>query len=324
MKTEHNVHWTDARELTTDQSWELVVTSPPYPGVDMWEDLWRDKTWEERHEWLRPVWETCVEGLCDGGIIAINIGDATVQGDHGMEVLPNHVRISEIMRDLGMTQLPSILWKKSTLSPTSFMGSGMRPPNAYPTQEHEHILLFRKGSMRDPENRDQSAYFWTERNRWFSETWDIRGETQSSDVRDRSAAYPLEIPLTLIRMFSVQGDTVFDPFWGTGTTTAAAMLAARNSLGVEINDLFREVWSDRLENLCQKSREHQENRVRSYLNDTQDKDKPYYNENLGIQVMTQDEQEMRLPIIDQWDTWSCEYTWLDASDMMSQDTFRDF
>jgi DNA modification methylase len=178
--------------------------------------------------------------------------------------------------------------------------------------------------MRDPDNRDKSAYFWTERNEWFSETWNIRGETQESDVRDRSAAYPLEIPLRLTRMFSVQGDTVLDPFWGTGTTTLAAMMSARNSIGVEINDLFREVWEGRFDDLCEKSRTHQEDRVRSYVEETRDRERPYDNENLGIKVMTQDESEMRLPIIDQWDSWSCEYRWLDASEMGTQDTFGDF
>jgi DNA modification methylase len=145
MRTDHQVSWTDVGEWRTDDTWELVVTSPPYPGVDMWEDIWPDLSWEERHEWLATIWETCVEGLVERGIICVNIGDATVQGDHGMRVQPNHSRVSEIMLEMGMTQLPSILWKKSSSSPTAFMGSGMRPPNAYPTQEHEWILLFREG-----------------------------------------------------------------------------------------------------------------------------------------------------------------------------------
>jgi DNA modification methylase len=120
------------------------------------------------------------------------------------------------------------------------MGSGMRPPNAYVTLEHEHLLVFRNGGLRqpDPETRDAAAYFWEERNEWFSDLWEFTGERQrlsgaAAAARERSGAFPLDLPLRLVRMFSVYGDRVLDPFWGTGTTSLAALVSGRSSVGVE-------------------------------------------------------------------------------------------
>jgi len=124
------------------------------------------------------------------------------------------------------------------------MGSGMLPPNAYVTFEHEYLLVFRDGPDRrgfEPgaARRYESASFWEERNRWFSDVRiDVGGTLQAlpgDESRDCAAAYPFEIPSRLINMYSLRGDTVLDPFRGTGTTTLAAMVAARNSVGYEID-----------------------------------------------------------------------------------------
>lgn len=263
MKTEHILHHTDARQLSTleDNSVELVVTSPPYPMIEMWDELFTDlndsigdaldsgngeEAFELMHDELAKVWEEVNRVLVPGGIAAINIGDATrTIGDH-FQVYPNHRPICREFNNLGFHRLPSILWHKPTNSAAKFMGSGMIPPNAYPTLEHENILLFRNGNRRtsfEPENvRYESAYFWEQRNTWFTDLWtDINGceqKLQNIPSRNRSAAYPIDIPLRLIQMYSVQGDTVLDPFWGTGTTTLAAIATARNSVGTEINDKF--------------------------------------------------------------------------------------
>ena len=118
------------------------------------------------------------------------------------------------------------------------MGSGMLPPNAYVTLEHEYVLLFRNGKRSrefEPgsERRYESAYFCEERNEWFSDLWEgVRGELRAlagDESCDRSAAYPFEIPYRLTCMYSVYGDTVLDPFWRTGTGSLATMVAGRNS-----------------------------------------------------------------------------------------------
>jgi DNA modification methylase len=143
------------------------------------------------------------------------------------------------------------------------MSSGILPPNACVTLEHEYVLVFRNGTASrefEPgtERRYKSAYFWEERNRWFSDVWtDVNGEHQSIDwgeLRERFAAYPFEIPYRLISMYSVYGDTVLDPFWGTGTTPFAAIVAGRNSIGSELDAAFVRLFDGRVENVPEYSR----------------------------------------------------------------------
>jgi DNA modification methylase len=146
----------------------------------------------------------------------------------------------------------------------------MVPPNAYVTLEHEYVLVFRNGPDSrafEPhaERRYNAAYFWEERNRWFSDVWtDVGGVEQSLDhdaLRDRAAAYPFEIPYRLVNMYSVYGDTVLDPFWGTGTTSVAALVAGRDSVGVERDPEFAEVFGDRVGDVPALSRRVVESRL---------------------------------------------------------------
>ena len=269
MDTTHEVVCGNAQRLEAiaDASVELVVTSPPYPLVEMWDEAFAsqsqvvgsalragdgEETFEGMHRVLDEVWSEVERVLVDGGIACVNIGDATRTIGGDFQVYPNHARIIDAFQDRGFNVLPDILWRKPTNSMAKFMGSGMRPPNAYVTLEHEYILVFRKGSLRQPhpENRDSSAYFWEERNTWFSDVWtDVNGVSQTledEDSRERSGAYPFDIPHRLINMFSVRGDTVFDPFLGTGTTTLAAICAGRNSIGYELDSTLLEAVSDRV------------------------------------------------------------------------------
>ena len=255
METTHRIVTGDAREIPlADDSVELVVTSPPYPMIEMWDDIFGaldpviadalaagdgDRAFSLMHDVLDEVWAEVDRVLAPGGIACINVGDATRSLSDGFRSYPNHAEITSRLTARGLRALPDILWRKPTNSGAKFMGSGMVPPNAYPTLEHEHILIFRNGERRRLEpgadRRYESAYFWEERNEWFSDLWEFPGEVQDLDegVRDRSGAYPLEVPYRLLSMFSVYGDTVLDPFLGTGTTTLAAMVAGRNSVGVE-------------------------------------------------------------------------------------------
>ncbi|WP_247007643.1 DNA-methyltransferase [Halorientalis litorea] len=265
MQTEHRVVVGDAREMAAldDDSVDLVVTSPPYPLIEQWDDTFTgldpaigealdaddgERAFEAMHDVLDTVWAEVVRVLRQGGIACVNVGDATRSVDGEFRLWPNHAEVVRRLRERGLSSLPGLLWRKPTNSPTKFMGSGTLPPNAYPTLEHEHVLLFRNGSTRryppGDDQRYESAYFWEERNEWFSDLWEIPGEDQrlggdGSVARERSGAFPLEVPLRLIRMFSTYGDTVLDPFWGTGTTTAAAMVAARDSVGYELDEGFR-------------------------------------------------------------------------------------
>jgi DNA modification methylase len=258
METTHRVHVADARSMDAlaDESVELIVTSPPYPMVEMWDDLFADldpavaerlsagdgrAAFRLMHEVLDAVWAEVARVLAPGGVAAVNVVDAPRRVDDRFRLYSNHAEFIRRLTDQGLDPLPDVIWRKPANSSNAFMGSA-RPTNAYVTLEHEYVLLFRKGGPRsfDGEPRSESALFWEERNQWFSDVWDdVRGVGQALDdadgLRDKSAAYPFEIPYRLICMYSVYDDTVLDPFWGTGTTSLAAMVAGRNSVGYELD-----------------------------------------------------------------------------------------
>jgi len=232
----------DARRLAgiRDASVHLVVTSPPYPKIPQWDTLFRAlgaRDYPAMLEVLDAAWRACHRVLVPGGILAVNIGDALRSEDGRFRLWPNHAETLRSATRIGFRPLPYLLWKKPTNRPNAFLGSGFLPPNAYVTLDCEFILLFRKGDLRrlpphDPD-RERSRFSRAERDLWFSQVWsDIRGAPQRR-ADGRSAAFPAAIPERLIRMFSIAGDTVLDPFAGTGTTVWAAARCGRNAIGVE-------------------------------------------------------------------------------------------
>lgn len=325
MRTAHRMIHGDARTLDSieDESVELVVTSPPYPMVEMWDAIFSEmddrvataldahdgaRAFELMHATLDAAWDELARVLVDGGIACINVGDATRSVGGSFRVYPNHVRILDALQSRGFDPLPEILWRKPTNAATKFMGSGMLPPNAYPTLEHEHLLICRKGERTrtfppSDEDRYAAAYFWEERNAWFTDLWtDVTGTEQSltgDEGRARSGAYPLAIPFRLIAMFSVYGDTVLDPFCGTGTTSVAAMCAARDSIGVEADAALIEVYQDRLETVPARSRELAASRLASHRRfveelQTVGDNIAYTAHNYGFPVKTAQERELLL------------------------------
>ena len=198
------------------------------------------------HENLAKTWAETYRVLVDGGIAAINIGDATRRINGKFQLFPNHSRIIEECEKIGFTTLPYILWKKPTTKPHykgkgAFLGSGFLPPNAYVTLDCEFILLFRKGNLRKFPPHDQiryeSKFTKVQRDEWFSQIWTLKGTRQTHDeLERRTAAYPDEIAERLIKMFSIKGDTVLDPFLGSGTTMKTAINNQRNSIGYETEE----------------------------------------------------------------------------------------
>ncbi len=290
METTHRIRQGDARELAvvSPDAVELVVTSPPYPMIELWDETFCDldsaiddhldagRGWaafEAMHAQLDRCWHALARVLVPGGIACINVGDATRSLDGHFQVYPNHARVIDGMVEAGFTPLPGILWRKPTNAATKFMGSGMLPPNAYATLEHEHILIFRNKTDRrsfpaNDRQRRESAYFWEERNEWFSDLWsDITGtdQTLTGDAdRERSGAFPAEVPFRLCNMYSVYGDTVLDPFCGTGTTSLAAIASARHSIGIEYDPAVRSRVFDRLEEASTWASARQRNRLRAH------------------------------------------------------------
>ena len=270
MQTEHKIILGNSQQMpeVADSSIHLMVTSPPYPMIKMWDShfatvnpqiatLWhkleadgKDATvtqiYETMHETLARTWRETFRVLIEGGIACINIGDATRTVNGKFRLFPNHSRIIEHCEKIGFTTLPYILWKKPTTKPKykgkgAFLGSGFLPPNAYITLDCEFILIFRKGKLRrfppNDQRRYESAFTKKQRDEWFTQIWNITGSRQTtSQLERRTAAYPDEIATRLIRMFSVKGDNVLDPFLGSGTTVKLAIQNERNSIGYETDE----------------------------------------------------------------------------------------
>jgi len=321
--TTHQIYYQDARTFTelNNESVQLIVTSPPYPMIAMWDEVFsimnpaisdllsKDagaEAFEMMHRELDKVWKEVWRVLIPGGILCVNIGDATRSMAGNFQLFSNHAWIIQYCLSLGFQNLPNILWRKPTNSPTKFMGSGMLPPGAYVTLEHEYILIFRKGKKRafrttdEKQNRRVSAFFWEERNKWFSDVWmDLKGidqELNDEHLRNRSGAFPFELAYRLINMFSVKGDTVVDPFLGTGTTMIAAMVAERNSNGFELDSEFRDLIEKRVGKTAELSADMVTLRLQNHDTFVSQRKKPlkYYNEYHKTPVVSRQETEIQI------------------------------
>ncbi len=325
MQTYHKIFIGPAQclSLTKDNTVDLIVTSPPYPMIEMWDEIMIKQNhkiadyiqteplvaFELMHKELDKVWEQCLRVLKPGGFLCINVGDATRTINGNFALYNNHSRISKSCIDLGFVGLPNIIWRKQTNAPNKFMGSGVLPCGAYVTLEHEWILIFRNGDKRVYKTADErllrmkSSYFWEERNVWFSDIWNIKGTKQNlqkTNTRERSAAFPLEIPYRLINMFSQKGDTILDPFLGTGTTMQAAILTGRNSVGYDIDSNFESIIRNGIEELnldnCNASIKNRFDAHKEFVvnREKAGKEIKHYNSKLNCKVMTKQESEIEL------------------------------
>ncbi len=331
MQTTHKIHFSLAQQMQelSDNSVDLVVTSPPYPMIEMWDEIMNgqdaniqgliaqskgSEAFELMHFELDKVWNEVNRVVKKGGFVCVNIGDATRTLGENFNLFANHARIISHFVKMGFTNLPEIIWRKPTNSPNKFMGSGMLPAGAYVTLEHEFILIFRKGGKRifksDAEKlkRQQSAFFWEERNVWFSDLWTLTGTNQklnNKNSRERSAAYPFELAYRLVNMYSVKDDVVLDPFLGTGTTSLAALASGRNSVGYEIDKhlsetIFETLSSEKinlLNNLIKERLQNHLDFVQKRLATKEDFDFKHFNENYKFPVMTSQEIQLMINFI---------------------------
>lgn len=328
MKTSHRVHIGDSRDMSflSEGCVQMVLTSPPYPMIGMWDETFAALSpeakaalersdgrgaFEAMHRALDPVWREACRVLAPGGVACINIGDATRTVAGGFMLYPNHARILTCLMELGMTPLPAILWRKQTNAPNKFMGSGMYPAGAYVTLEHEYILVLRKGRKREfltsaeKKRRRESAIFWEERNEWYSDVWTaLKGARQrlhDERSRRRSGAFPFELAYRLINMFSVKQDVVLDPFLGTGTTARAAAAAGRSSIGCEIDPaLCHTVFADP-SGLVQAGRQQVRERIARHMSFVHQcratgRELKHTNRFYGFPVITRQEVELVLDL----------------------------
>lgn len=259
LRTKHRVILGDARtmpELEGSGTVQLVVTSPPYWTLKEYDGgaganqlgHWED--YETFHDELAAVWKRCFDLLVPGGRLCVVVGDVCLPrrkaGRH--LVMPLHADIAIRCREIGFDYLTPILWYKIANAATEVEGNGSpflgKPyePNAIIKNDVEYVLLLRKpGAYRNPtqEQRDLSLIEKSDHARWFRSIWtDLPG---SSRLRGHPAPYPTELASRLIRMFSFVGDTVLDPFLGTGSTTEAAIQANRSSVGYEIEEKYFDI-----------------------------------------------------------------------------------
>jgi modification methylase len=348
MKSLHKLFFKNSQKMDSipSSSVHLVITSPPYPMIEMWDDMFKRQNkeiaralnhgsgglqaFELMHRQLDPVWQETHRILEPGGIACVNIGDAVRTIGADFRLYPNHSRILAAMVKAGFSPLPLILWRKPTNAPNKFMGSGMLPAGAYVTLEHEYILILRKDSKREfgtpgeKQTRRQSAFFWEERNHWFSDVWfGLIGTTQklkNAAARLRSAAFPFELAYRLTNMYSAKGDTVVDPFLGTGTTMSAAMATGRNSIGFEIESGFRyEIFSMK-DTVIDTSNDRIRHRIQAHLEFVKKRieekgNLKYINRHYKFPVVTRQEVELffnPLEKIEQTDKTTMQVTYSDV------------
>lgn len=259
MATTHRIRLGDARDLSQleDGAVHLVVTSPPYWTLKRYHDhpdqLGAIEDYPRFLDELDRVWRECFRALAPGGRLCIVVGDVCLSrrkaGRH--RVVPLHADITTRAVAVGFDNLAPIFWYKIANIQTEmdrpgyFLGKPFEP-NGIIKNDVEYILMLRKpGEYRHPtaEQREQSRIPKDLYHRWYRQIWDDVG---GASTREHPAPYPVEIADRLIRMFSFAGDTVLDPFLGTGTTTLAAMDAGRNSIGIEIDPRYLRAIRHRL------------------------------------------------------------------------------
>ncbi|HDQ44706.1 MAG TPA: site-specific DNA-methyltransferase [bacterium] len=232
--------------LLPDESVHLVITSPPYwqlkdYGVD--EQIGFHESYESYINNLNLVWKECNRVLHPGCRLCINIGDQFARSVYygRYKVIPIRTEIIKFCETVGFDYMGAIIWQKTTTTNTTggatIMGSFPYPRNGILKIDYEFILLFKKqGNPPKPtkEQKDLSVMTKEEWNTFFSGHWNITGARQNGHL----AMFPEELPARLIKMFAFVGDTVLDPFLGSGTTSLAARNLYRNSVGYEINVEF--------------------------------------------------------------------------------------
>lgn len=258
--TKHIIRHGDARHLDwlNEGSVHLVLTSPPYWTLKEYppdkSQLGLIADYESFQDELAKVWKHCFRVLVPGGRLVCVVGDVCLsRRRHGRHmVMPLHADIIVRARKIGFDNLSPIFWYKiananyEVENGSSFLGKPYEP-NAIIKNDVEFILMLRKpGGYRKPtdEQRKASKLTKEEYQEWFQQVWNgLMGES----TKHHPAPFPEELAYRLVRMFSFFGDTVLDPFMGTGTTLLAAAKSGRNSIGVEIEPDYVKMAKARLE-----------------------------------------------------------------------------
>jgi len=256
MITNHKIIIGDSREMAEvdEKSVHLIITSPPYWQLKDYgsaDQIGFNDSYEDYINNLNLVWAECYRVLQDGCRLCINIGDQFARSVYygRYKVIPIRTEIIKFCETLGFDYMGAIIWQKPTTMNTTggatIMGSFPYPRNGIIKIDYEFILIFKKpgDSPRvSKEIKEQSKLSKEEWNEYFSGHWNFNGEKQIKHL----AMFPEELPKRLIKMFSFIGDTVLDPFLGSGTTILAAKNLSRNSIGYEINPEFLPIIKEKV------------------------------------------------------------------------------
>ena len=248
MKTIHKIIHGDSRQmnLVTDESVHLIITSPPYWQLKDYgtsDQIGYHETYESYINNLSLVWKECHRVLHSGCRLCINIGDQFARSVYygRYKVIPIRTEIIKFCETIGFDYMGAIIWQKVTTTNTTggatIMGSFPYPRNGILKLDYEFILLFKKQGIPPKPTREQKELSVISKKDWntyFSGHWYFGGAKQEGHI----AMFPEELPARLIKMFSFAGDTVLDPFLGSGTTSMAARNLGRHSIGYEINENF--------------------------------------------------------------------------------------
>jgi len=256
MRTHHKIINGDSRQMSElqDNSVHLVITSPPYWQL---KDYGSDNqigfhdSYENYINNLNLVWKECYRTLYNGCRLCINIGDQFARAVYygRYKVIPIREEIIKFCENIGFDYMGAIIWQKVTTSNTTGggvqMGSYPYPRNGILKLDYEFILILKKlgdGPKPTIEQKQQSIMTAEEWNTFFAGHWNFAGAKQNGHI----AMYPEELPRRLIKMFSFVGETILDPFTGSGTTSVAAKNLDRNSIGFEINPEFIPIIKEKL------------------------------------------------------------------------------
>jgi len=252
----HKVVIGDSRRMAelNDESVHLIVTSPPYWQLKDYgpkQQIGYNDSYQDYINNLNLVWKECHRVLHKGCRLCINIGDQFARSVYygRYKVIPIRTEIIKFCETMGLDYMGAIIWQKVTTCNTTggatVMGSFPYPRNGIIKIDYEFILIFKKLGTPpkvSKEIKEKSKLSPEEWNEYFYGHWNFSGEKQDKHL----ASFPEELPKRLIKMFSFAGDTVLDPFLGSGTTSVAAMKLCRNSVGYEINEDYLPIITERL------------------------------------------------------------------------------
>lgn len=256
MKTTHLCVIGDARKMkeVKESSVHLIVTSPPYWQLKDYgtqEQIGFNDSYEEYINNLNLVWNECNRVLHPGCRMLINIGDQFARSVYygRYKVIPIRTEIIKFCESIGFDYMGAIIWQKKTTMNTTggatVMGSFPFPRNGIVEIDYEFILIFKKPGQGPKVSRSVKEQSRIPKERWkecFLGHWYFNGAKQDNHI----AMFPIELPKRAIEMFTFVGETVLDPFLGSGTTSLAAMVTNRNSIGYEINQEFLPVINEKL------------------------------------------------------------------------------